>query len=170
VNAAYDPTGWHDFYLCAGGAAAALAGLLFVAMSIRLNAILRQPRPRGRATANLTTLLFLLVVALVLLMPAQPNGLLGAELALVGGAMLVYTLVLEHRTVHRVGFMLTGGRVMGNVGYALVFVAGLSVAAGRLGGLLWLPAAVLLLFAFAFLSAWRLMLGLAEEDFEAPAT
>ena len=35
----YKPTEWHDFFLETGGGASALAGLVFVAMSINLDVV-----------------------------------------------------------------------------------------------------------------------------------
>jgi hypothetical protein len=41
---AYDPERWHDAYLLLGTAAAALTGLVFVALSIHLRAIASSAR------------------------------------------------------------------------------------------------------------------------------
>jgi hypothetical protein len=62
---------WHDFYLAVASAAAALLGLLFVGVSIRL-ATLRGPRrAEVRDLANLafSNLLYLLGLSLVVLIP-----------------------------------------------------------------------------------------------------
>ena len=61
--APYDPRPWHDFYVMAGGAAAGLTGLLFVAMSLHSGAIMRHPLYGGRAVATLVSLLTILARA-----------------------------------------------------------------------------------------------------------
>lgn len=43
MNTAYDATDWNDFFVMAGGAGAALAGLLFVAVSFNHEQILANP-------------------------------------------------------------------------------------------------------------------------------
>ena len=59
--------GWHDFYLAAAGASAALLGLLFVGVSINLGAIAAQERPDLRARAGLafSNLIYVLIVVSV---------------------------------------------------------------------------------------------------------
>ena len=70
--------GWHDFYLAAAGASAALLGLLFVGVSINLGAIAAQERPDLRARAGLafSNLIYVLIVSLILLIadPEPHNG------------------------------------------------------------------------------------------------
>jgi len=39
----FKPEQWHDFFIMVGGGAAALAGLVFVAMSINLTTIAQDP-------------------------------------------------------------------------------------------------------------------------------
>jgi hypothetical protein len=46
-------TEWHDFFLTVGGGAAALAGLVFVAMSFNLEVVLHDPGHRYRAVGTL---------------------------------------------------------------------------------------------------------------------
>ena len=45
----YKPAEWHDFFLMTGGGAAALAGLVFVAMSINLDVVAQDATHRYRA-------------------------------------------------------------------------------------------------------------------------
>jgi hypothetical protein len=63
--------GWHDFFLAAAGASAALLGLLFVGVSINLAAIAGEERVdvRARAGQAFVNLVFALVIALLMLIP-----------------------------------------------------------------------------------------------------
>ena len=63
--------GWHDFFIAAAGASAALLGLLFVGVSINLAAITGEERVdlRARAGQAFVNLLFGLVIALLMLIP-----------------------------------------------------------------------------------------------------
>jgi predicted ABC-type exoprotein transport system permease subunit len=77
--------GWHDFFLAAAGATAALLGLLFVGVSINLAALAAEERVdlrsrAGQAFANLT---FVLVIALIMLIPDPDPRLMGISLGLV---------------------------------------------------------------------------------------
>src|SRR6185369_9320932 len=86
----YEPELWSDFGVAVAGATAALAGLLFVAVSINLTRILefRQlPDLAASALVHLGTALF----AAVFLLVPQSTAALGAELAVEG---LVVGLVL----------------------------------------------------------------------------
>ena len=53
MKMAYDAQSWQNFYIMVGGAAAALTGLLFVAMSIHAKAIIAHPLLSNRAVGTL---------------------------------------------------------------------------------------------------------------------
>ena len=76
---AYQLDDWADFAVASAGAAAALTGLLFVAVSINLTRILEFPHLPGRAAGTLGMLLTVLLVAVVLLAPGQPRQATGIE-------------------------------------------------------------------------------------------
>jgi modulator of FtsH protease len=80
---------WNNFFLGELGAAAALAGLLFVAVSVNQARILALGRMADRGLEGLVMLFLVLVVASLPLIPGQPVRLLGAEIA----ASSVITLV-----------------------------------------------------------------------------
>jgi len=89
--------GWSDFDVVAGGAAAALVGLLFVAVTMRIDAISRAPDLRSRAAQTLTLFVLALSVAVVMTVPAQPNWALGVELLAIAVLAAVTMLALNRR-------------------------------------------------------------------------
>ena len=60
---------WHDFYVAAAGASGALAGLIFVGVSLNLTKILSFPTLPNRAVTSIILLLSILLVSLLLLVP-----------------------------------------------------------------------------------------------------
>jgi hypothetical protein len=74
---------WQNFYVMVGGAAAALTGLILVAVSLHLRAILAHPLYRDRAHTSLQGLVTILVVAGAVLTP-QSSTALGIEVVLLG--------------------------------------------------------------------------------------
>ena len=83
--------GWHDFFLAAAGASAALLGLLFVGVSINLAAIAADERVdlRARAGQAFTNLVFVLLIGLIMLIPNPDARLLAATLGLVAAVALI---------------------------------------------------------------------------------
>jgi hypothetical protein len=67
---------WHDFLLAAAGAAAVLAGLVFVGVSINLDTIMSNPGYSlvDRALEALVLLVAVLIATILLLVPAQGRG------------------------------------------------------------------------------------------------
>ncbi len=62
---AYHASSWGSFFVAETGASAALAGLLFVAMSINLRRILEFPSLPGRAGETIAILVNALVISSV---------------------------------------------------------------------------------------------------------
>jgi hypothetical protein len=75
---------WHDFLVAAAGAGAALAGLVFVGLSINLEMIMSTFGLPGRALEALVMLMAVLVVCCSLLVPAKGMVLAGVEVLPVG--------------------------------------------------------------------------------------
>ena len=96
--APYDPRDWHDFYVMAGSAAAALTGLLFVAMSLHSGAIMRHPLYGGRAVATLISLMTILFISGAVLIPGQSGLAIGIEV----GLFAVYHVIATYRQVRRI--------------------------------------------------------------------
>ena len=77
---------WETFALVIGGAAGALVGLLFVAISIRATTIAASADLRNRAAQTLVIFASLLLVAVLFTVPAQQIRLFGAELLVVAAS------------------------------------------------------------------------------------
>src|SRR5215213_9790241 len=77
---------WHDFFLAQAAATATLTGLVFVGVSINLQTIVSDPRSglAGRAGEVLILLVAVLTVSVLLLVPGQGPGIIGAEILVVG--------------------------------------------------------------------------------------
>ena len=82
---------WANFYVMAGGAAAALTGLILVAVSLHLRPILSHPLYRDRSFTSLQGLVTMLIVACIVLAPQ--------ELAAMGIEILVLALYWLMRSV-----------------------------------------------------------------------
>ena len=77
-------TAWQTFADISGSAAAALAGLLFVSVSIRIDVIAPSRALRNRAAQTLVLFVSVLLVALCLAIPEQSREALGGELLALG--------------------------------------------------------------------------------------
>lgn len=165
---AYDPGPWHDFYVMAGGAAAALAGLLFVAMSLHSDAIMRNPFFRYRAIGTLTSLTTQLLLAAAVLVPAQPLAALGAEVEVAALFFLVQTV----RGITRrgpsagsvkMGRLRTVAEILGGSAWVVTFIAAGASLITRVGGGFYLLAVVIVLaFGWNIYVAWVLITEVSE--------
>jgi hypothetical protein len=157
--ASYSPSVWHDFFVGTIGASAALTGLLFVAISINLEQILKYPQLPGRAAVTLGILVSALVVSGFALAPGQTNRALGIEIAAAGVVVAAQALWVTHGKQgpdepkawvieHLVTLLLPS--------IALI-IGGVSLATGEGGGLYWVLAAVLFAFVSASINGWVLL-------------
>ena len=157
---------WHDFFLAAAGAAAVLAGLVFVGISINLEMIMSNPiyGLPGRALEALVMLMAVLVVCSLLLTPAQGMVLAGVEVLAVGVTDWVIIVAIQLRQLKnwqslepdlRWNFV---WRVVLGQATTLTFLAsGIAVLSWGVGGLYLLVAGVVLSFLAAVAEAWVLL-------------
>src|ERR1700742_5101249 len=89
--------GWNSFFVAEVSAAAALSGLLFVAVSINIAEILKYPQLPTRAAETIGMLMAALIEGSLALVPHQSYGALGVEVLAVGGVVLVVPLGLMWR-------------------------------------------------------------------------
>jgi hypothetical protein len=79
---------WANFFVAEVGAAAALTGLVVVAVSINLSRILSFPQLPARAAESIVVLTGALILASLGLVPGQPMALFGAEVLATGLVIL----------------------------------------------------------------------------------
>jgi modulator of FtsH protease len=143
-------------------ASAALAGLLFVSVSVNQVRILALGRTVDRGIEALAMLFLVLIVASVSLIPHQAPRLLGAEIFVVTGAFLValipvqrgYVAPLDPEYRRRAVRMVRLNRVA----MILIAVAGATmVVRGDTVGLYVLAPGILLTFVVVAVNAWVLL-------------
>ena len=156
---------WHDFFLAVAGAAAVLAGLVFVGVSINLDTIMSNPTYGlpGRALEALVLLVAVLIVSILLLVPAQGMLLAGAEVLAVGVADWISILAIQLLQLRNwqsepsLRWILVTRVVMGQVATIPFVGAGVAILSWGVGGLYLLVAAVVLSLLVAVSDAWVLL-------------
>src|SRR5919206_1114003 len=132
---AYAPGPWSDLYVAMAGAAAALLGLLFVAVSINLEQVLRIAWLPLRAGETLGVLVVLLTTAVFVLVPGQSPTVLGLELAGTGLVLLGCDAALRVRRGRPPGAqarsIVVPAVILARTGAPLVTAGAAPVAGGR---------------------------------------
>jgi hypothetical protein len=157
---AYDPGQWHDFATSFAAAAGALLGLVFVAVSFNLDAILKLKALPGRAVETLAFFAYALAASLLIQLPGLSSVALG-----LGEAILAAGIAgLAVRDVPRwrqegsdpLSWRLThfGPAVVIALLAAMGAVATMTTS---LGGLYWLAAAMTVAVASGLINSWVLL-------------
>ena len=151
---------WHDFFTAQAAAGAALAGLVFVSISINLNRLLAATAVQGRAVEALLLLTSLLIVGLLALIPDQGESALGIEFIVYG---FVLTIALIRSSV---GIANTGNATrlqhlfrvfLGLLASLPIVIAGISLMSGDGGGLYWIAGASIAAIVAGMIGAWVLL-------------
>jgi hypothetical protein len=161
-GAAYSPAPWSGFFSAELTASAALTGLLFVAISINLPKIISIPLLTARAAKALSTLVGVLLAASLCLVPGQSRVVLGWELVVVGVIAWVMIAMWQRgasRENPYIGrFQKICFEVLSQTSCVPTIVGGVSLVAGRGGGLYWLVAGMIASLVAALLDAWVLLI------------
>lgn len=155
--------GWTDFFVAEVGAAAALAGLLVVAVSINVEKIMSFPLLPGRAAQTLIIIGGALLIASFALLPRQPPAVFGTE-ALVVGLVVGFSGAVQLRGASRqraAGDPLTWTIVpLGMVALSALpeIVGGALLVAGAEAGLYWIATGIILSFVATLQNGWVLLI------------
>ena len=158
--AAYDISQWKDVFVATAGASAALAGLVFVAVSINIEAILKSEGLPERALQTVLLLLSVVLVSIIGLIPGQGHVALGAELlgeALVFGAAIAVLLNRSLPPPSSPRSWRISRQLVMAAGTVPLIVGGASILAQAGGGLYWTISGVILAITAGVLNAWVLM-------------
>jgi hypothetical protein len=156
---------WDSFFTAEVGASAALAGLLFVGISINIAKILAIPSLPDVALRALSLLFAILLVASVLLIPGLGSTTLGGILIAFGATLTAVVVGISLRGFHRTepNYRLRRSLEFGFVSLialaaGLYPVAGVVTLLGGSQGNYLLAAAFLLSFTIAITDSWVLLI------------
>lgn len=157
---------WGVFATIVGGAAAALLGLLFVAVSIRIQVIAGSMELRLRAAQTLSLFTAMLLMAVLLAVPGQPARVLGIEVIVLAVLTAVTLLVLDRRATGPSPTSLGRAiqRINPNVVTSVTLLAAgilVVVVIGEVGIYVLVPA-VFVAFVGGVLSAWVFLIHVDE--------
>jgi|SRR5579862_398061 len=152
---------WETFFAAQLAAAATLAGLLFVGVSLNLAKILANPSLPGRALSGFYLLLTNVIIASLMLVPEQPRTAFGLEILLAGLALwgmitrLDVVAIRRSETEYRRYFV--RHFFLFQMAVIPYLVGGVLVLAGVSGGLYWVAASMVLSLFVASSEAWVLL-------------
>ena len=157
---------WNNFFVMVGGGSAALTGLIFVAMSINHEIIIRNTTHKNRATNMLTGFSAIFMASGLALIGSQSPDMLGYEWLVL---WLIATIIFIRGYVIaiRAGMSFIGLNVPRLAGGTLCYLAEVAAAIllilGYNSGLYIAGVAIIVLFAFLISGAWLLMIGIYQD-------
>lgn len=158
----YDPGRWRDYFVMVGGGAAALTGLVVVAMSIHLSEIASDHTHRHRARTILTGLTAVFIRCALALMGGQTARLVATEIfvVLIGVEFMLLrslTDALRNSAATAPGVVL---RTLGSLACLVVEQTGAAIVfLGNPQGLYAIGIGMMVSFLFMVSGAWLLLVG-----------
>jgi hypothetical protein len=154
-------TGWTDFLVASAGAIGALAGLVFVSLSINLARIIELPGISGRAAETIILLAGTLAGILLSLFPRLSAAQLGLALSAITFPTWLVPMVIQFRVFRGRKYYRYSYEVLRVVMYQVATLPGvLAVVAleGVIpGGMAWFAVGVIISMLVAVLNAWVLL-------------
>lgn len=156
------PGSWENFFIAGAGAAAALAGLVIVAVSVNISRIIAFRHLPARAGATIGTLILILAVSMAALIPQTLHALGVAALVLSLICWLLHVWAGRQMLVHRrertrPWYEPLRGILFGQA-QTIPFIVGASLLCGaHPGGFYWIAGATIGAFVLATVNAWILL-------------
>lgn len=155
-----DAQSWSGFMSVAAGLAATLSGLVFLAVSINLQQVIRTPGIATLALESLTQLFGAMIIGLIALTPGQSSVMLGAEVtSLTCVLWLLQTRwQLSFLRQHHRPWRWTANRFLRTQLACLpLFFAGVFLWSGRPSGFFWFVPGMPAAFIAGVTNAWVLL-------------
>jgi hypothetical protein len=156
-----DVAAWDNYFLMVGGGAAALTGLVFVAMSLHVAEIASNPNHRHRARTILTGLTAVFIRCALVLMGGQTTRAVAVEIFVVLVGVEVILLRSLASAIRNSGAQpLVLFRTLGSLVCLLIEQAGAVILFfGGLWGLYAVGVGMMASFVFMVSGAWLLLVG-----------
>ena len=163
----YGSAGWHDFFLMVGGGAAALTGLVFVAMSLHLDQIALHAAHRHRARTVLTGLTAVFIRCALVLMAGQSPQMVALDVivVLIAVEIVLYRSIRQALRETRVPDPALLLRTIGSFACLVLEQIGAVVLfTGDARGLYVVSIGMMASFIFMVSGAWLLIIGVRREE------
>src|SRR5215469_7684128 len=160
------PEQWSNFFVMVGSGAAALAGLIFVAMSIKHEIIIQNSTHKNRAINMLSGFTAIFMACGLGLLGNQSPAVLGFEwlvLWLIAAVIFIRGYVVAIRSGMSSIGLNTPRLAGGTICYLAEVVGAVCLIFGYTAGLTIAAVAIIVLFAFLISGAWLLMIGIYED-------
>src|ERR1700690_4472118 len=158
---------WNNFFIMVGGGAAALAGLVVMAVSKNLPIIPRDATHKNRAIATMKGFTAVFMICAFALIGNQSYQWIGAEwLVVTLVPTITYIRVYVQATkIGRSSVGLSIGRfIVGTTCYVAQIRGSVLLISGHVPGLYVASVAMVLSFAFFISAAWLLITGIQENQ------
>jgi hypothetical protein len=160
------PEQWDNFFVMVGSGAAALAGLIFVAMSIKHEIIIQNTTHKNRAINMLSGFTAIFMASGFALIGNQNPELLGVEwlaLWLIATVIFIRGYVIAIRSGMSSIGLNTPRLAGGTVCYFAEVISAIFLILGYGSAYYIAAVAMIVLFAFLISGAWLLMIGIYED-------
>lgn len=162
----YDAAQWNEFFVMVGGGAAALTGLVFVAMSLNVESITRDATHRFRAIGTLSGFLGIFAICALALMGGQNRQAMGIEwaaVAILAGIVYVNGYIQAIRLGGTKNARRLDRVIVGTSLYLGQIVGAALLWAGQIGGLYLASVAMIACLVFLTSGAWLLIVGVVRD-------
>jgi len=161
---AFPASQWHDYFMTVGGGAAALTGLIFVAMTLHLDEVINSPVHRHRARTILAGLTAVFIRCALVLMGGQNAQAVAVEII----AVLLVVEALLYRSIRQAAQDADNAvllRAIGSFACLVLEQAGAVVLFfGSSWGLYVVGLGMMSSFIFMVTGAWLLLVGVGIQE------